>query len=82
MKRYFAYWYENDEYEQWIESSAHKELEAAQGAAFKNASKHGVHLYAEVNEETLHSIERGWKTTGSWVNTADTGKWSGWRQTL
>ena len=80
MKKYYAYWYESDEFEQWLESSEHDTKDEAMQAAFKNASKHGVHPYAQVDESTLRSIEWGWDTTGQWVNTADTGKWSGWRE--
>ena len=79
MKTYFAYWYESDEFDQWMQSSEHKTKDGAMNAAFKNASKHGVHLFAEVCESTFKSVRDGWEDTARWVNDADSGKWSGWR---
>lgn len=64
-----------------MQCSEHEDKESALRAAFKNASKHGVHLYANVVEQTLRSIKYGWDTTGDWTNTADSGKWSGWLPT-
>ena len=80
MKTYYAYWYEMDEYDQWLQSSEHETKEEAMRAAFKNASKHGVHLYAEVHETTLKDLTNGPETTGSWVNSCDLfdTRWSGW----
>ena len=77
VTRFTAYWYENDEYDQWLESESFDDLDDAKGAAFKNASKHGTHLYCEVIEHQLGA--HGWDEVQTWVNHHDFGnRWSGW----
>lgn len=77
VKRYYANWYEHDEFDQWIESSVHDTLQEAKRAAFIGASRGDCHLYCEVNEYTLK--RRGWDLTLELVNHHDSKRrWSGW----
>ncbi len=77
VKRYYACWYEMDEYDQWIESSAHDTLDEAKQAAFKGATKGDCHPWCEVTEQTLG--RDCWEDTLELINHHDTGNtWSGW----
>ena len=74
---YQAMWYENDEYDQWMEMENFGTLDEAKVAAFKNASRHGTHLYCEVDTKVL--TKYGYTTVVTLVNHHDFGNhWSGW----
>ena len=74
---YRAMWYENDEYDQWMEFETFKDLDEAKIAAFKGANKLGTHLYCEVDVMVLGKY--GWNSIQTYVNHHDfRTSWSGW----